>query len=393
MLNKGILKPEIKKWIKQNLKKDLPGLILKGSPFPEVTIQEIAIQIKGLKVAEKKYPTFFQNTDVLYPPKLNLEQTSSEITAKYKAALIKGDNGIDLTGGLGIDTYFISRNFKHFKYCERNAELARIAEHNFKVLEANNIQIAIEDGIKAIKDHSGVLDWVYADPARRDNSGGKVFKLGDCEPDIPKNLVSILAKSPNLMLKTSPVLDISLGLNELKYVKEIHIIAIGNEVKELLWIIEKDFRGEATLNTINFETRNEQIFSGSLADKNVSSDYILPEKYLYEPNAAIMKSGLFDQLALQTGTNKLHQHSHLYTSTELKEFPGRKFEIVDILDYKPAQLKRYFKARKGNITTRNFPESVESLRKRFKLKDGGSDYIFFTTNKHDEKIVIFCKKV
>ncbi|MCB7480224.1 class I SAM-dependent methyltransferase [Christiangramia sediminis] len=393
MLNKALLEPEVSRFIKENQKKDLPSLILKGSPFENVSVQELATQIKGLKVAEKKFPELYKNPDIIYPPKLNLEQSSSEITAKYKASLIDGKAGIDITGGLGIDTYFISKNFKNFSYCELNADLAEIAEHNFKVLHADNISVHNGDGLAILKSSEEKKDWVFADPARRDDHGGKVFKLEDCEPNIPKHLKMLFQHSDNLMVKSSPILDITAGIQELRFVKEIHIVAFRNEVKELLWILNKDLSGTPIIKTINFDRDKVEILSGKFESSQAEVQFSLPEAYLYEPNAAIMKCGLFDILAKNTSTKKLHQHSHLYTSDKLIDFPGRSFKILEVKDFKPGDLKSYFKSKKANITTRNFPESVESIRKKFKIKDGGSDYIFFTTNMREEKIVIVCKKV
>ncbi|CAL66623.1 THUMP-like domain-containing protein [Christiangramia forsetii] len=393
MLNKAIFDLKVSKFIREHQKKDLPTLILKGSPFKAISIQELAIQIKGLNVAEKKFPEFYQNPNILYPPKLNLEQTSSEITAKYKASLIKGNTGIDLTGGLGIDTYFISKNFQEFMYCEINTDLAEIAEHNFKALKADNISVNTGDGLIFLSKFKGGLDWIYADPARRDDRGGKVFKFEDCDPNIPQNLELLFNHTNTMMIKSSPILDISAGLSELKFVKEVHIVAVRNEVKELLWILEKDFEDTPEIKAINFEKDSVQKFSSESEPEHQIAELAEPETYLYEPNAAIMKSGLFDLLAVKTKTKKLHQHSHLYTSKALVGFPGRKFQIASIKEYKPSGLKKHFKSKKANITTRNFPESVEDIRKKFKIKDGGSDYIFFTSNMRDEKIVIYCKKV
>ena len=393
MLNKAILDPEVSRFIRENLKKDLPSLILKGSPFEGLSVQELAVQIKGLQVAEKKFPELFHNQNIIYPPKLNLEQTSSETTAKYKASLVSGDYGIDITGGLGIDTYYLSRNFRQFDYCELNTELAAIAEHNFKVLGARNISVNSGDGLAFLENSENTFDWIYADPARRDDHGGKVFKFEDCEPDIPKNIDLIFNKTDKVLLKSSPIIDISAGIKELKFVTEIHVIAVKNEVKELLWILKKDSIDNPEIYTRNFEKESLQQFSGKVNEQEPEIEYSKPLSYLYEPNAAIMKSGLFELVASKTDTKKLHQHSHLYTSEELIEFPGRNFKVIDIMKYKPSDLKKYFKKRNANVTTRNFPESVENLRKKFKIKEGGSDYIFFTTGPDSDKIVIFCKKV
>ena len=393
MLNKALFDREVVKFIRENQSKDIPDLILKGSPFQDITVQELAVQIKGLKVAKKKFPELYLTAGIIYPPKLNLEQTSSEITARYKASLIKGDNAIDLTGGMGIDSYYLSLNFEIFIYCEINQELAEIALHNFEVLEADNIQVRPENGLELLKNSTEKFNWVYADPARRDEHGGKVFKLEDCEPNIPANLNMIFLHTHNVMIKTSPILDISAGINEMKNVKEIHIVAAGNEVKELLWILRKDFKDDPVVKTVNFEKNGSQEFSCIKTGDNEKPVFSDPEAYLYEPNAAIMKSGMFNILATETNTKKLNINSHLYTSKSLKTFPGRSFKIAEVKQYKDSELKRYFKNKKANITTRNFPESVEQIRKKFKIKDGGEDYVFFTTNPEEQKIVIVCKKI
>lgn len=392
MLNKALLDPEVSRFIKENRKKDLPGLILKGSPFENISIQELGVQINGHRIAEKKFPEFYNTNNLLYPPKLNLEQTSSEITAKYKASLINGTTGIDLTGGLGIDTYYISRNFKNFTYCEMDPDLAEIAEHNFKVFNAENISVNRGNSLSFLKESKVQFDWIYADPARRDNHGGKVFKFEDCEPNIPENLDLIFSHTDQLMLKSSPILDITSGMNELKFVKEVHIIAVKNEVKELLWILKKDFSGSPEIKTLNFEKDRVQEFD-SEGNQKKETEFSEPLNYLYEPNSAIMKSGLFELIGPKTGTKKLHQHSHLFTSIDALNFPGRSFKIIEIKEFKPGYLKQNFKSKKVNITTRNFPETVEQIRKKFKIKEGGNEYLFFTTNLNNERIIIRCKKI
>lgn len=366
--------------------------MLKGSPFPDVSSAEIATQISGLITAEKKLPTWFEAREIYYPPKLNLEQTSSEITAQYKASLIQGDRLIDLTGGFGIDDHFFAESFKEVVYCELNKELAEIAEHNFSKLGKSNIKVIPGDGLKTLENSDKCFDVIYADPARRNNQGGKVFKLADCLPNIPVNFDLLFNKTNRILIKTSPLLDITAGLAELRYVSGIHIVAVNNEVKELLWFMEKGFSGSVQIKTINFNRNQPEIFSGSIDDKPEIS-FSLPKKYLFEPNAAIMKSGLFNLLAEKTGTSKLHRDSHLYTSEETKKFPGRVFRMFDIKDFKPSLLKKEFKGTKANITTRNFPESVSNLRKLLKIKDGGDRYLFFTTNKEDKKVILDCRKL
>ncbi|WP_405198669.1 THUMP-like domain-containing protein [Christiangramia sp. LLG6405-1] len=393
MLKKALLEEEVQRFIKENQKKDLPALILKGSPFDHIKIQEIATQIKGIRVAEKKFPLFFNNPRILYPPKLNLEQTSSQITAEYKSELVNGSSGADLTGGLGIDTYFLAKKFDSFQYYEMNKELSDIATHNFKELEATNISVHRGDSLDLLKQTNHKFDWIYADPARRDEHGGKVYHLSDCTPNIPEELDFLLEKSNHILLKTSPILDITAGLRELHSVKEIHVIAVNNEVKELLWVIEKNWKDDLKLTTVNFQGKKVQSFSFDTEIKTLNAVLSKPLNYLYEPNAAIMKSGLFTEVSSTFGVPKLHEHSHIYTSeTLIRKFPGRIFQVTEVKSFKDKNLKKTLKNKKANVTTRNFPDSVENIRKKYRIQDGGSDYIFFTTNLEDEKIVVFCKK-
>ncbi|MDT0641876.1 class I SAM-dependent methyltransferase [Zunongwangia sp. F363] len=393
-MNREILRADVQEFIRDNLKADLSRLILKGSPFPDVSIQKIAAQIAGLKTAEKKLPTWFKTPGIIFPPRLNLEQTSSEITAEYKASLISGKTLVDITGGLGIDTFHFSQKVEKVHNFEINKNLAEIAAHNFAVLGANNITPHPKDGLNFLRNTSENFDWIFADPARRDEHGGKVFRFVDCQPDIPANLQLLFEHTQNILIKTSPLLDLSAGIEELQNVAEIHIVAVENEVKELLWLLKKDFSSEEIrIKTINFQKKGKQEFETTLSSKNQDVEYSLPEKYLYEPNAAIMKSGCFAELAEVTATKELHPNSHLYTSPEEKEFPGRCFEVSDLLVFNKAQLKKRFNRKKANITTRNFPESVAEIRKKFKIKEGGKDYLFFTTNLKEEKIVLVCRKL
>jgi len=392
-LNKALLHPEVITFIQENLNEDLTKLILKGSPFPDVSIQEIAIQIAGLKKAKKKLPTWFNNPNVLYPPNLNLEQTSSEITANYKANLIKGDLLIDLTGGFGIDDYYFSKNFEKVIHCELNEELSTLASHNFKALGVSNIQTVVGDSLALLKGTEDKIDWLYLDPARRNDYGGKVFLLEQCTPNVSDNLKLLLQKSDNILIKTSPLLDISSGISELRKVVEIHIVSVNNEVKELLWVLNRSISNKIKIKTINITKTETQHFEAFLEDKPSIPNYSLPLKFLYEPNPAIMKSKLFTALAAETNTFKLHSNSHLFTSEEILTFPGRRFDILETIPYNKKALKRSLTQEKANITTRNFPKSVNEIRKELKIADGGSDYLFFTTDLNNDKIVLVCKKI
>lgn len=391
-MNKALLQREVQGFIRNHLEDDLSKLILKGSPFNNISIQEIAIQINGLQKAKTKLPAWFHTEGIFFPPNINIEQTSSEVTAKYKASLILGKILIDLTGGLGIDSYYFSERFTQVYHLEINPELSQIASHNFKKLGRKNLKTITGDGIEFLKNSGGKFDWIYLDPGRRDDHGSKVFLLKHCTPNVNENLDLFFEKSDNILIKTSPLLDLSAGMKELKDLAEIHIVSHDNEVKELLWILKKGYSGKNFIHTVNFQKKGNQFFKGEYIPVQEHASLSVPGTYLYEPNPAVMKSGLFAELALQTRTSKLHVSSHLFTSDELVEFPGRRFKIQEVLPYSK-KLKKHPTFKKANITTRNFPKQVSEIRKEMKIGDGGENYIFFTTNLTEEKIVLVCKKI
>lgn len=391
-MNSHILHTDVQDFITKNLKTDITKLILKGSPFEAVSIQEIAEQIVAKNKCQQKLPTWFNSKNIYYPNKLNIEQTSSEITAKYKSELVSENSLVDITGGFGIDSYYFSKTVKNVTYCEINKHLYEIVAHNIEQLNSQNIETHFGNGLDYLKGTTKKIDWIYADPSRRNDLKERVFLLNDCLPNIPENLAFLLEKSDNILLKISPVLDISSAINELQFVKEIHIVAVKNDVKELLFILEKGYLGEIAIKTINFTTNRNQHFN-FIFHYNVFATYSLPKKYVYEPNAAVLKSGAFNQISEQLNIDKLHQHSHLYTSNELVKFPGRRFEIKHCISYDRKQLKKLIPSLKANITTRNFPETVAQIRKKTKIKDGGNQYLFFTTDIHENHIVLICKKL
>lgn len=391
-MNQNILDFAIQDFINQNLKSNLAQLILKGSPFDGVSIQEIATQIVAKEKCQKKLPSWFQTNNIYYPPKLNLEQTSSEITADYKASLVSGKKIVDVTGGFGVDSFAFSKHFDVVTHCELNPELSAIAAHNFEQLSSHNVETYIGDGIELIKNGSTTYDTIYIDPSRRSDAKGKVFLLEDCAPNVPETLNDLFLKSNSILIKTSPMLDITSAIGELHSVREIHVVAVLGEVKELLFLLEKGYNGNISLKTINFQKRAPQTFEFVYQSDSVST-YALPKKYLYEPNAAILKSGGFQQVSEVLKLDKLHQHSHLYTSDQLIDFPGRAFEILKVIKYDRKKIKSILPSKKANITTRNFPKTVQQLRKELKIKDGGHDYLFFTTDFNNQFICIHSKKI
>ena len=393
-MNKAILNKKVQEFIDVNLRLDTNGLILKKSIFIEVSNKELAEQIIAKLKCKDKLPTWFGLESGLFPVKISIEQTSSEETAKYKASLISGKNIVDITGGFGVDDFYFSRNFESIIHCELNPELSEITEHNFKELGVGNCTFFAGDGLVLLQNSEEKFDWIYLDPSRRSDVKGKVFLLKDCLPNVPDNLELLFLKSNNVMMKTSPLVDISQGISELKGVKEIHVVAVKNEVKELLWILEKESSGDILIKTVNLIGEDKQEFEFALSSEgNQDPKYSLPLNYLYEPNSAILKSGAFNQVSVQLELFKLNKHSHLYTSQDLIPFPGRSFEIKEVIPFQKKVLKKRFGGSKTNITIRNFPKKVDELRKDLNIKDGGDVYLFFTTNRTGEKVCLVCGKV
>ncbi len=392
LVNPKILHTKVQGFINQNLNTNIPKLLFKGSPFDNITIQELVEQIESKYKTKSKLPTFYKTSNIYYPNKLNIEQTSSEITAEYKANLISGNSIIDLTGGFGVDTYYFSKRFKEITHCEINKELSKIVAHNFQLLNVNNISILSKDGLKQLQISQKQYDWIYIDPSRRNDIKGKVFLLKDCLPNIPDNLDTIFEFTNNILVKASPMLDITSAINELNFVKEVHIVALQNEVKELLFILKKSYKSSISVKTLNIAKDTEQTFESEFK-KNAKANFSEPLTYLYEPNSTILKAGFFNEVSHQLKLSKLNVNSHLYTSTDLMNFPGRRFKIIKQLPYNLKEFKKIIPSKKANITVRNFPETVAQIRKKTSLKDGGDSYFFFTTDLNNKHIVLVCEKV
>ena len=391
-MNRKLLNIDIQNFITSNIDKEIAQLALQKNPFPEINWTEIVHQISAKTKAKSKLPTWFKTKDILYPSKVSIEQTSSEEAANYKSTLVSGENLIDLTGGFGIDTYYFSKKINTLFHCEIDTELSEIAKHNFEKLNVQNVSCLQGDSHIILKKLNQKFSWIYIDPSRRNEAKGKVFMLKDCLPNVPELLDFYFNYSKNILIKTAPILDITAGLAELKNVKSIHVVAIENEVKELLWILSKEYIGEISIQSVNITKREVSKFEFIL-NKKVIPSFSLPKKYLYEPNSAIMKSGGFDQVSSFFNLDKIHIHSHLYTSDAMIDFPGRIFKIENYFPYTKTNMKQHLENQKINITIRNFPDSVETIRKRWKIKEGGNSYCFFSTDINNDKIVLICTKI
>ena len=387
-----LLNPRIQAFINSNIDANIAKLALQKNPFPEMEWLQVLNQIEAKTKSKDKLPHWFAAKNILFPSKISVEQTSSEKTASYKSEIVSGESLIDLTGGFGVDDFYFAKKIKNIIHCEINTELSQIVKHNFEQLNAKNISCYSGNSLEILVKLDSKYDWIYIDPSRRNSAKGKVFMLKDCFPNVPENLDFLFNYSAKILIKTAPLLDISAGLLELTNVKSIHIVAVENEVKELLWELQKDYLGKTRLKTINIIKENRDTFDFILDENPEIPEYGFPEKYIYEPNSAIMKSGGFDEVGTFYKLKKLHKHSHLYTNSEIIDFPGRIFEIEHTIPYHRKEMKNFLEGKQCNITTRNFPESVENIRKKWKLKEGGNQYCFFTTDENDNKIVLICKK-
>ena len=381
MIIKSILNKEIQEYINANLTTDLHSLLLKKSPFPEVSMQEIVQQIRGKKVAQKKFPYLLKD-GIIFPPNLNLEQASSQATAKFKAQSLKGKSFIDLTSGFGIDAYFLSQNFEEVTLVEQNSDLLEIVKHNWKTLEreADFINENLEN---FLKQNQQKFDLIYLDPARRDEHKNKKFLLEDLSPNLLAIQNDLLKISDQIIIKLSPLIDISYLISTLKNVAEIQIIAVRNEVKELLVFMTSDKDSANTkISCINLESEEYSFSFNYPEEKSATSEFSEPLQYLYIPNNAVLKSGGFNSISEKLNLKKLHPNSHFYTSEELLEnFPGRVLK-VEIIDSK--QIK---KGEKFNVISKNYPLTPDEIKKKYKIKDGGKDYLIFTQTQKNKIIL------
>ena len=350
----------------------------------------LARQTEGRKIVATKLPSWAENMSILFPVKISLEQCSSEATAKYKSNLVFGNTLVDLTGGFGVDCSFLSKNFKSTEYVEQNEDLCDIARHNFNALGLN-INVNNSESVEYLEGMSPV-DCIYIDPARRDIKGKKTADLRLCSPNLLEIRDILLEKCNTLLIKLSPMFDISSALEVFPECKQVHVVSVKNECKELLLLVEKGFCGETEVVCVDLDelgVRSEEL---GVRSKEILLivNYSMPKNYLYEPYAAIMKAGLFKTVANKYNVQKLHPNTHLYTSDEyIENFPGRSFLINRVTKVQKKEIQDIDKA---NLSIRNFPGNVADLKKKLKLKDGGDTYIFACTLHDNSKVLIICEK-
>ena len=443
-------------FIRQHQDDDVRQLAFLGSKYPEVDMPFALDQIRGRKMARVKLPRWASLEGIIYPPHISMEQCSSESTALYKAELaarllglpasssgteMKAENEIefvDLTGGFGVDfSYIAARLGVKSMYVERQAHLCEAAKENFERLGLKNAIVKNGDGIEILHsfqpkkkdaasadDSLGItydqplsllktklgLKLIFIDPARRDDAGNKVVSLKDCTPDVTVLQEEMLSKADYVIIKLSPMLDWHRAISELSHVREVHIISVNNECKELLLVLSARNMGDVEASSADGEVKHAgnlriycvndaQSFVCNELDMESSPVRIAPPvleemQYLYEPNASLMKAGCFCVLSERYGARMLSKNSHLFVSREpIAAFPGRSFRIIAISSFNKKELKRHLSGiTKANIATRNFPLSVAELRKRLKLKDGGETYIFATTLSDESHVLVITEK-
>lgn len=443
-------------FIRQYQDDDVRQLAFLGSKYPEVDMPFALDQIRGRKMARVKLPRWASLEGIIYPPHISMEQCSSESTALYKAELaarllglpasssgteMKAENEIefvDLTGGFGVDfSYIAARLGVKSMYVERQAHLCEAAKENFERLGLKNAIVKNGDGIEVLhsflpkKDDAASTDdslgiiydqplsllktklglkLIFIDPARRDDAGNKVVSLKDCTPDVTVLQEEMLSKADYVIIKLSPMLDWHRAISELSHVREVHIISVNNECKELLLVLSARNMGDMEASSADGEVKHAgnlriycvndaQSFVCDESDMETSPVKIAPStfeemQYLYEPNASLMKAGCFCVLSERYGARMLSKNSHLFVSREpIAAFPGRSFRIIAISSFNKKELKRHLSGiTKANIATRNFPLSVAELRKRLKLKDGGETYIFATTLSDESHVLVITEK-
>ncbi|MDQ3392819.1 MAG: hypothetical protein M3512_01700 [Bacteroidota bacterium] len=389
-----LLNPEVQSFIKAHLNDDPVGLMLQLGKYPHLPMLEIANQIKARQRLKKKLPEWISNENIIFPHSLSQEQSSSQKTAEYKAQIFNGKSMADLTGGSGVDSWYFSKVFSRVDYIEPNKDLFDITSYNLAVLKATNINFYHEKAEDYLN-RKIFVDLIYIDPDRRGNHNKKLVLLSDCEPDVTQLLQIVWDKTEAMLIKTSPMLDITASVRVLGTVESIHVVAIENEVKEVLYLLKKRPSVDIKVKTINFSHRGPaQKFDFYYNNEQlVKPSFSLPKNYLYQPNAAILKAGAFNIISQEFNCAKLQSNTHLYTSDKLlRGFPGRVFKIREIMPFQKKALIKAIPEKKANITARNFPVSVEAIRKKTGIKDGGNDYLFATTNLENKAIMILCEK-
>jgi 16S rRNA G966 N2-methylase RsmD len=390
-----LTRTEVQRFIREHAQDDPLDLMLKASRFPEIPMREVAEQIQARQKARIKLPEWYQQEGVLFPPALSVEQASSDSTAKFKAGLISGRHLVDLTGGMGVDTFYLGRSFATVDYVERQEKLVALAKHNFRQLGGGHIRLHHAKASDFLQELAGKVDCIYLDPARRDEQGSKVFKLQDCSPNVVELKQQLLARAGQILIKAAPLLDIQSAIRDLEQVSRVWVVSVKNECKEVLYLLEPGDPQDPLISTVNLLDEGMQQFDFKFSEEaDAVAEYSVPQAFLYEPNASLLKAGAFQQVAITYDLAKLHPNSHLYTSDHLRaDFPGRVFQLVAQSKYHRKALRALVPDGKANMSVRNFPESVQQIRKKTGIRDGGDLYVFATTIMPRQRSLLICRRV
>ncbi|UZD21211.1 class I SAM-dependent methyltransferase [Algoriphagus halophytocola] len=387
-------RPDFQQFVQDHLSEDPALLLFKYQGKTDFDLKTAVQQISARQKAKKKLPSWASNPQLVFPASISLEQSSSEETAIFKAKYLQGKTMIDLTGGFGVDSYFLNRAFEKAIYCEQQAELAEIAEHNLDLLAPKKFEIIKGDGIAFLEQTSKRFELIYADPARRGKGNQKLYQLEDCEPDVVSSWEMLKSKANSILLKVSPMLDISQAISALPDIQKVQVVSVKNEVKELLLHWQKQ-ASEVPLRIEAIDLGvKETLFSFELGEEESSqSVYGEIREYLFEPLSGVLKAGAFKAFGSRFGLEKLEPNSHLYTSSELKpELPARVFKVIREVQPKKAEIKKLFPSGKVNVITRNYASGSEILKKKLGVKDGGEDFLIGTKTQSGFK-VFWCKLV
>lgn len=372
---------ELFQFVQDHLNGDPAQLLLAHQGKTNFDQKAAVQQIQARQKVKKKLPTWVAHPKIIFPSGVSLEQSSSEITAKFKAALISGDKMIDLTGGAGVDSFYLSEKFQSAVYCERQPDLAAIAGYNFDILAPGRFQVQVGDSLEYLRQVPDPVDLIYIDPARRGHHNQKRYKLSDCEPDLLEAWTLMSSKAAEILVKTSPMLDIKQALMEVPYLQQVWVVAVKNEVKEVL--LSWKAKGKAScpqIHCVNLHPSGDSTFSFTYEEEAMAtSEFGELGPILIEPYAAILKAGAFKAFAKRFSLNKLHPNSHLYTANDVQSgIPARVFEIEREVTQPKKELKKLIPDGKVNVLTRNYALSAAELKRKYDLQDGGENFLIGT---------------
>lgn len=379
--------------MQDHLEEDPAQLLLRHKEIPGLDIKAAARQIAMRQKARNKLPAWAAHPSLIFPPALSMEQCSSEATGKYKSGLVQGKTMVDLTGGFGVDTFYLGEKMEQVTYVEQQVELVALARHNLPRLFNNqHISFVHQDALAFLLQTKGKFDWLYLDPARRGKSNQKLYQLKDLEPDVVSNWCLFQQKASSIMVKASPMLDISEACRELPGITQVHVLSVKNEVKELLLINDGSGR---PLTIVAVEIREQGLSSFTFfpeEEAQARPEFSFPGNFLVIPYASILKAGAFKSFAVKQGLAKLHAHTHIYTCDQLPEsVPGRVFEVLEEIRLDKKGLKKLYPDGKVHVMSRNHPMKAEAIKKKFRLKDGGEEFLIACTHMDGKPGVWQCR--